>query len=41
MDTTAISMCKENKIPILVFDGRKPDGIINAVEGKDVGTVID
>ena len=36
-----ISMCKENKIPILVFDGRKPCGIVNAVEGRDVGTVIE
>ena len=41
LDTTAISMCKENKIPILVFDGRKPCGIVNAVEGRDVGTVIE
>ena len=40
MDITAISMCKENRIPVLVFDGRKPNAIIDAVEGLHIGTVI-
>jgi uridylate kinase len=40
MDITAISMCKENRIPVLVFDGRKPNAIIDAVEGLNIGTVI-
>ncbi len=40
MDITAISMCKENHIPVLVFDGRKPNAIIDAVGGLNIGTVI-
>ncbi len=40
MDITAISMCRENKIPILVFDGRKPNAILDAVNGKNIGTII-
>ena len=40
MDLTAISMCKENSIPVLVFDGHRPDSIIDAVNGRNIGTII-
>ncbi len=40
MDSTAASMCKDNKIPILVFDLNRPDNIFDAVCGKDVGTLV-
>lgn len=40
MDLTAISMCKENNIPVLVFDGHRPGSIIDAVNGKNIGTII-
>ena len=40
MDLTAISMCKENNIPVLVFDGHRPDSIIDAVNGRNIGTII-
>ncbi|MEG1527761.1 MAG: UMP kinase [Clostridia bacterium] len=41
LDTTAISMCMENKIPILVFALADKNSIINAVEGKNIGTIIE
>ncbi len=40
MDLTAISMCKENNIPVLVFDGHRDGSIIDAVNGKNIGTII-
>ncbi|MEG2159459.1 MAG: UMP kinase, partial [Clostridia bacterium] len=41
MDLTAISICKENKIPVLVFGKDAPNSIVDAVEGKNVGTIIE
>lgn len=40
MDSTAASMCKDNNIPILVFDLKNPDNIYDAVMGKSVGTLV-
>ncbi len=40
MDLTAISMCMENDIPILVFQLSKEGNLADAVCGKDVGTMI-
>ncbi len=40
MDSTAASMCKDNNIPILVFDLGKPDNIVDAIQGKTVGTLV-
>lgn len=40
MDTTAISLCKEHGLPIIVFNLRKSDHIVAAVVGKKVGTLI-
>ena len=40
MDLTAISMCKENNIPVLVFDGHREGSIIDAVNGQNIGTII-
>ncbi len=40
MDATAISLCMDNNIPILVFDIYKKDNIKNAILGKKVGTLI-
>lgn len=40
MDSTAASMCKENQIPILVFNLGRPDNIFDAVCGKEVGTLV-
>lgn len=41
MDETAITLCKENNIPIVVFNLTRPGNIIRAITGdKDVGTSI-
>jgi uridylate kinase len=40
MDTTALTLCMENKLPIVVFDLHVPGNIAAAVGGKKVGTLI-
>lgn len=40
MDTTAVTMCKEHKVPIHVFDMNVPGNIIKAVQGERIGTVV-
>ena len=40
MDMTAISLAMERKIPILVFNLKKPGSIARAVAGQDIGTLI-
>lgn len=40
MDSTAISLCMDNRLPIVVFNLRGKDNIKNVVQGKKVGTVI-
>jgi uridylate kinase len=40
MDSTAFSLCMDNKIPIIVFDLMTPNNIKNVVLGKKVGTLV-
>ena len=40
MDTTALSLCMENHLPIIVFDVGAPDAIYHALMGDSVGTVV-
>src|SRR5205809_2862533 len=40
MDSTAFSLCMDNKIPIVVFDMYKPGSIRDAVLGREVGTLV-
>ena len=40
MDSTAFSLCMDNKIPIVVFDVNKPSNIRDAVLGRKVGTLV-
>jgi len=40
MDTTALSLCMENHLPIIVFDVSAPDAIYHALMGDSVGTVV-
>ncbi len=40
MDSTAAAMCKDNDIPILVFDLARPDNIFDACMGKNIGTIV-
>lgn len=40
MDMTAFTLCKENNLPILVFDMNIPGNLFKAVMGEDVGTIV-
>jgi len=40
MDATAVSLLKDNKIPVLVINMNKPGNLLRAVRGEHVGTII-
>ena len=40
MDATAISLCKDNNLPIVVFSLRRRGNIARAVRGEDIGTKV-
>ena len=40
MDATAISLCMDNKLPILVFNLKTPGNIRRVVMGETVGTMV-
>ena len=40
MDATAASMCKDNHLPMLVFDLSDPQNIVRAAKGEDIGTLV-
>lgn len=40
MDSTAISLCMDNSLPIVVFNLRGKDNIKNVVKGKKIGTIV-
>ncbi len=40
MDSTAAALCKDNNIPILVFNLQDPTNIYKAVTGENIGTLI-
>jgi uridylate kinase len=40
MDSTALSLCMENHLPIIVFDVRAENGIYRALRGDHVGTIV-
>ena len=41
MDTTAISLCMENRLPIIVFDVKRPGNLRRIVTGERVGTIVE
>jgi len=41
MDATAVSLCRENRVPIIVFNLHRPGNIRRAVCGEPVGTIVD
>ena len=41
MDETATTLCKENNIPVIVFNLNSPGNILKALLGEDLGTTID
>ncbi len=40
MDLTAFTLCKENNLPIIVFDMNKEGNLKRLVEGEAVGTIV-
>ena len=40
MDTTAISLCMDNKLPIVVFNLRQPGNIRKVIMGEAIGTTV-
>ncbi|MEO8588464.1 MAG: UMP kinase [Flavobacteriales bacterium] len=41
MDLTAFTLCKENKLPIIVFDMNKPGNLGRLINGEQVGTLVE
>ena len=40
MDTTAISLCMDNNLPIIVFDVKEPGNMKRVVCGDKIGTMV-
>ena len=40
MDLTAVSLCQENNLPMIVFNMDVPDNLLKLVKGQNVGTII-
>ncbi len=40
MDLTAFTLCKENNLPILVFDMNTPGNLLKVVAGENIGTLV-
>ncbi|HEX8372781.1 MAG TPA: UMP kinase, partial [Chthoniobacterales bacterium] len=40
MDSTAFSLCMDNKVPIIVFDMTQPENIRRVIAGEKIGTLV-
>jgi uridylate kinase len=40
MDTTAVSLCMDNGLPIVVFDLMERGNVVRAVRGERIGTLV-
>jgi len=40
MDMTAFALCRDNKLPIVIFDMTRPGNILRVVAGEPVGTIV-
>jgi uridylate kinase len=40
MDLTAVSLCRENNLPMIVFNMGVHDNLLKLITGKEVGTLI-
>ena len=40
MDLTAITMCRENELPIYVFDMDTPGNLMKVLQGESIGTLV-
>ena len=41
MDLTAFTLCRENNLPIIVFDMDTPGNLLKVVNGEKIGTIVD
>ncbi|HEY4047766.1 MAG TPA: UMP kinase [Acidobacteriaceae bacterium] len=40
MDTTAVSLCKDNNLPVIIFNMNRPGNILRVVSGEKVGSLV-
>jgi uridylate kinase len=40
MDTTAVSLCRDNNMPMMVFSMREPGNIVRVVSGEKIGSLV-
>jgi uridylate kinase len=40
MDSTAFTMCRENNMPVVVFDMNRPGNLMKVVMGENIGTIV-
>lgn len=40
MDSTAVSLCKDNQIPLIVFGIDEPQNMVEIIQGKKIGTIV-
>ncbi len=40
MDTTAVSLCKDNSLPLIVFSMRERGNIVRVVQGEKMGSLV-
>ena len=40
MDSTATALCRDNKIPLMVFGIDKPENMVKIVKGEKIGTIV-
>lgn len=40
MDTTAVSLCMDNSLPIVVFNLNKKGNLMRLIKGEDIGTIV-
>lgn len=41
MDLTALTLCKENNLPVLVFDMDTPGNLKKVIDGEKIGTIVE
>jgi len=40
MDSTALTLCMDNKLPLMVFKMQPPDSLARAIRGEPIGTIV-
>jgi uridylate kinase len=40
MDSTAFTFCRDNNMPLVVFDMNKPGNLVKLVDGESIGTIV-